>query len=200
MPVPPKATLTPPKLVPVDPVKGNLPASYYKAAIWSEIANSKAWTETVITSLRKVWPSLGLASDIEDFCPKYKSATTRQQEICWLRLTGGVAKLESDLHPLQIFKEPKTGELSIGLMQMSQSQCESHSARVPNLFDPSDNLKCAIGVMANLVKTDGYIDGPIWARGAAASWSTLRKPYEFLGLLLGKRSQVIEFTKNYASY
>lgn len=194
-----KPTPTPKPTPIIDLPKNDLPDSYYKAALWAKVPNSRAWTEAVIKSVRKVQPSLEIASDIDDFCPKYEKAKQRLKEICWLRLVSGVAELESKFKPSSTFKEPE-GEISIGLMQISQGECVLHGNKSPNILDPVNNLKCAIGIMANLIKTDHYIDGPIWARGAAAYWSTLRPPYEFLGLYLGKKSEVIDFTKTYSAY
>ena len=89
---------------------------------------------------------------------------------------------------------------SIGLMQLSDGECILNGDPRPDLTNGNNNLKCAIAMMAKLIQRDRYIDGPLWARGAAAYWSTLRRPYRFLGMRLGKKNWVTKYSKTYRSY
>ncbi len=179
--------------------RNDLPESYYEAAIWAEVPYSRAWTETVIHSVRRFRLALDKARDIGDFCPAYEKMPKHRREICWLRLISGVAELESDFEPDKAFQEPR-GKMSIGLLQVSNGECIVDGNRNPNLEDPISNLKCGIAIMAKLINEYGRIDGPLWGQGAAAYWSTLRTPYKLFGLHLGKKSEVINFTKNYNAY
>lgn len=190
---------TPPVRPPIDLPKNDLPTSYYRAAVWAKVANSRAWTETTIHAVKHYQASLEKAADIDSFCPNYSKAKQRSKEICWLRLVGGIASQESQFNPAATFKEP-TGEMSIGLLQVSEGQCTLKRVAQLNLIDPVQNLRCGIQIMADLIQKDGYLDGPPWHEGAAAYWSTLRPPYRFLGMLLGKKSEVIAFTVNYSKY
>jgi hypothetical protein len=175
-----------------------LPPSYYASALWASQPNSQSWTNAAIGAIRLELPKLETARDIDSFCPQYESASRRHREICWLRLISGLAKFESSFNPALSFKEPN-GILSVGLLQISDGECVLASG-TPDLRNPVSNIKCGIAIMAKLINEDREIDGPPWARGASAYWSTLRPAYQFLGMLLGKKSQVRPLTETYSEY
>jgi hypothetical protein len=175
-----------------------LPPSYYAAALWVSQPHSQAWTNAAILAIRVELPKLETARDIDSFCPQYESASRRHREICWLRLISGLAKFESSFNPVLSFKEPNGGT-SVGLLQVSNGECVLVSGP-PDLRNPVANIKCGIAIMAKLINEDHEIDGPPWARGASAYWSTLRPAYQFLGMLLGKKSHVMTLTGNYSEF
>lgn len=153
----------------------------------------------MIKAVRIYRDDLESARDIEEFCPGYEEADRQSREICWLRLVSQLAKFESSFDVHQKYREPM-GMVSVGLLQLSDGECVvAHNVK-PDLENPVHNLKCGIAIMARLIKRDRYIEGPIWARGAAAYWSTLRPPYSFLSLHLGKKPSVIKFTKSYLRF
>ena len=170
----------------------------YTAAIWSQVGNSKPWTDAVVSAIRKQIASFELARDVEDFCPGYAKASVSSREICWLRLVGGVVRYESNFNPSDSFKEP-SGDVSVGLLALSPNECPN-APTVDALKDPVENLICGITIMARLIKADGFIDGPPSGRGASAYWSTLRAPYISGKYHLGKKDQIIPMTKIYLTY
>jgi len=193
------AVPTPPRRPPGLGISKEFAKKYLPAAAWAKKPNTEAWTVAVIKAVRLFRENLETARDIEDFCPGYERAGRQSREICWLRLVSKVAKFESGFDIHQKYKEPM-GMISVGLLQLSDGECLLSRNRKPDLENPVHNLKCGVAIMARLIKRDRYIDGPIWARGAAAYWSTLRSPYNFLGLHLGKKPFVKTFTQNYLRF
>ncbi len=174
-------------------------ARFHQAAVWAKVPGTEAWTKTVLRALNRLREDLEEARDLEQFCPEYSQASKFQRNVCWLRLISAVAKFESSFNPQHRYLEPM-GMYSIGLMQLSDGECILNGDPRPNLANASNNLKCAMAMMAKLIRRDRYIDGPLWARGAGAYWSTLRRPYIFLGMRLGKKNKVVKHTRAYRSF
>lgn len=184
----------PPPAQPKPPGKGR----NYAAAVWSQVEGSSKWTDAVMDLMGKLLPKLELAKDKEVFCPGYRKATQRQKEICWLRIVGGVARFESSFNPSESFKEPD-GHYSIGLMALSPGECPN-AETIALLKIGSRNVACGIAKMANLIARDGWIEGPVGTRGAAAYWSVLRKPYVAHGYKLGKKHLIVPITSKFRQY
>lgn len=149
-------------------------SAYHKAAPWSKVRNSQAWTKAAVATIQKRWTSLNRARDVDSFCPGYSKASSTRQMACWIRIVGGIMQKESGFQPNDSMIE-NSGEASVGLMAMSAGQCpNARSSRA--LKNPIANIECGINVMANLIQQDGYISGPR-NKGAARNWSCLRTPY-----------------------
>jgi hypothetical protein len=180
-------------------------ADFYPAAVWAGAANvsnaeSRAWTAVVVAAMEKNLSLLNQAKDVNDFCPGYASAATDQQVVCWLRIVGGVVEYESSFDPNSIFKEPDSGEDSIGLLSLSTTDCPAENT-IADLENPVSNLACGMQIMMRLISRDGYISGPDSERGAAAYWSTLRAPYSSGKLKdLGKKPEIESIAKDYQNY
>ncbi len=176
----------------------------YSAALWSKVPEGNYWTSLVVASIREFLPSLERARDINDWCPGYWNASEHHREVCWLRLIGGIVKLESSFKPDDKFREP-SGAWSVGLLALSPKECKRYET-VEMLQKPLLNLSCGIGMLARFVERDGYLHGPKEALGASKYWSTLRTPYtqrkpDGKGYYkLGKKPEIQAFTTSYRNY
>lgn len=178
-------------------------AAVNKAAPWSGSHNSMVWTKTALTVIRKRKKSLDQARDVETFCRGYKKASEKQQEICWIRIIGGIMKYESSFRAGGKMRE-NTGEWSVGLLAMSPSQCPN-APSVEALRDPKRNVVCGINRLADLIGQSGWISGP-GNRGAAKNWSTLRGRYPVRlanygvrTVMVGHKSEVIKIAMGYST-
>lgn len=131
------------------------------------------------------------SSDIETFCPRYRTLTNDQRINFWGFLVAGVAKYESAWSPTSRYVETSMGTdaitgkqvVSEGLLQMSYQDvqwykyCEfdwskdkSLSATNPakTIFDPKKNLACGLRVLADQVDKKDLI-----AVSTGVYWSTL---------------------------
>lgn len=172
-------------------------AVYDKAALWHGHTNqSLAWTTAAIELLRDHWSQLSKASDIGQFCPGYSSATKKQQEICWLRIIGGIVQFESSFRPAAKFREAN-GVWSVGLMAMSIGQCPGGPNTIAGLQQALPNLKCGITDFAKWTGEGGSVSS---VHGAARNWSTLRNPYTANGLHIGKKQQIQSIAMVYKRY
>ena len=166
-------------------------------ATWSNLAAGASWTDATLTAVAANLPSLEAARDKETYCPGYGSATLAERETCWVRLVSAVVQFESAFDPLNKYKE-SNGVYSVGLMQLSTGEC-ANAATLALLEDPLKNLQCGTAKLAGLIARDGYITTPDNLHGAAAYWSTLRRPYVSGNLHLGKALEVQKITKQYLS-
>jgi hypothetical protein len=193
---PPQKEPTPPA-PPATPTPPNKPRNY-AAAPWAHVEGTVRWTDTVLDLIGRLLPKLEMAQDKEIFCPGYKKANATQREHCWLRVVGAVTKFESSFQPHDAFKEPD-GNWSVGLLALSPGECPN-APTLESLKNPTKNLACGFAKMANLIARDGWIDGPVGKRGAAAYWSVLRKPYTYQGYKLGKKDLILPITAKYRIY
>lgn len=168
------------------------------AATWAAIDNTDSWTRATIQSISNHMSELEKARDISDFCPGYSRARKRERFACWLRLVGGVVRYESNYKPDDLFREPN-GSYSVGLMALSPNEC-NNAPTIRSLKKAVPNLVCGINMMAELIARDGFIDGPKSARGAATYWSTLREPYSYGHMKLGKKDKISALTRTYREY
>ena len=170
----------------------------YRAAVWNQVSDSEAWTETALREIRTHRSEFEMARDKSDFCPGYETANERNRDICWLRLVSAVVKFESGFNPRDRFREA-SGIWSVGLLALSAHEC-ANAPTSESLTNPHKNLVCGIAMMANLIAKDGFIDGPATSRGAASYWSTLRAPYVSRHLHVGKKRGVMNYTRQYLDY
>jgi hypothetical protein len=172
-----------------------VPSWFFQMVPWRARKGSALWTEAVIKVVRRRLADFERARDKDDFCPGYQLATNEEREMCWLLLIAGVTKKESNFDPMDKFHEGG-GRYSYGLMSLSPGECPNAPA-ARDLYDPVRNLACGTNIMAKLIARHGFIDGPKSSRGAAAYWSTLRKPYTSAGYSLGKKKEIMAITRGY---
>ena len=175
-------------------------ASYDRAAVWhGHTSQSMSWTTASIQLIREHWSQLNRANDVNEFCPGYHSASRKQQEICWLRIIGGIVQFESDFKPADKYRE-SNGVWSVGLMAMSVGQCPGASS-MSALQQAIPNLKCGITNFAKWAAEGSSISEK---RGAGRNWSTLRSPYTVYAggkrLSIGKKKQIEAIAMGFKRY
>lgn len=140
-------------------------------------------------------------SDQEAWCPNFSRLSASEKKEFWVHLFNGIAKNESSFKPQTTFdertyKNVRRGRISArhhsqGLFQMSYESAgqpaysrfcrydwdRDHNKDVSDpdltIYDPRNQIDCAVGVMNFLVKDDGGL-GLSRSRGGARFWSTLR--------------------------
>lgn len=174
------------------------PNPSFRGAPWAAVEDTQDWTAAVLRVLGTRMADFEQAADKEEFCPGYRTAPISLKNVCWVRVIGAVAQLESDFNPNDAFREPN-GNWSVGLLSLSPNECANAPTK-EQLLDPIKNLVCGVNKMAALIRRDHYIDGPEGQRGAASYWSTLREPYENAGYQVGKKFEVIKITSKFDEY
>jgi hypothetical protein len=209
-PVDPNAPILPPPPVrPVLPDEAPMPAAapakvtptpayYQRAALWSKVPNSQAWTDAVVQIVESRLSDFEQARDIESFCPGYMVASQPQRNVCWLRLVGSIVEFESSFKPAERPFCEGNAVYSVGLLALSTGECPD-AMDIEGLQDPVKNLACGLNRMAKLIHRDHEIEGQDQG-GACAYWSTLRTPHTATlsngkTYTLGKKDQVIQRTK-----
>lgn len=151
------------------------------------------WTQELRYQINQSLPDLEEADDIQEWCSTYHSMDTFGRVDVWATLFVSVAYYESSYDPENSYTE-SNGIDSLGLFQLSTPDdmpwC-NHKTRA-DLFDPINNIKCAVPLMAGLISEDrtvaqGYNGAT--AKGAAKYWSTMRG-----GTYQGHRVQQIKNT------
>jgi hypothetical protein len=204
-PPPPPPPPAPPPLADEPPMPAPAPSNvtpsnayFQRAALWSKIPNSEAWTAAVLDVVQSRIHDFEQARDVETFCPGYTKASEPQREICWLRLVGSVVEFESSFrNNAKPFCEGN-GVYSVGLLSLSAGECPN-AMTLEELIDPAKSLTCGVNRMARLINRDHFISSPD-DMGASAYWSTLRPAHlktmsDGRVLHLGKKDEVIARTK-----
>lgn len=163
--------------------------------VWGRSSERDKWSRAVLEVVRANKRTLDRAKDVETFCPGYRKATTRAQEMCWLIIMSAISKKESDFKPGTTLTEDN-GDVSVGLLAMSGHQCRN-APTIRALKNPVENVKCGTRLMAKLVVRDGYISRG--RGGGGANWSVVRSPYwaTFRGrrIKLGKLPELLVMSK-----
>ncbi len=157
----------------------------------------RSWSQTVRSIVKARFSEFHQASDANFFCPGYSKATREEQENCFVALVAAIAKFECNFRPELSFKEP-SGRYSVGLLMLSPGECANAPTK-EKLKNPTQNLICGTNKMANLIARDNIISGTKGNFGAAAYWSTLRRPYRSGKYKLGKRDLIQRITRNFRS-
>lgn len=157
----------------------------------------RSWTQTVRAIVKERFTEFHQASDANYFCPGYAKSTREEQENCFVALVAAIAKFECNFRPELTFREPN-GRYSVGLLMLSPGECGNAPTK-EKLKNPIQNLICGTNKMAKLISRDNIISGSRGNYGAAAYWSTLRKPYRSGKYKLGKRDLIQRITKNFRS-
>ncbi|MGZ3652840.1 MAG: hypothetical protein ACXWR4_16080 [Bdellovibrionota bacterium] len=177
---------------------------------WGDSAARKPWTEAVLNVVESHFAQFNEASDVEMFCPGYRSAQPFEQENCWLLLISAISERESGFQTGDSFVEP-SGQASIGLLALSAGECANAPA-AKSLANPVQNLICGANKMAFLIGRDHIIDGSRFdaagnelskAPGAAAYWSTPTPRHKRVDAKkhktynVGFKPEIIAITKKY---
>ncbi len=163
----------------------NLPAMQ-----WDRREEAREWTLSTLEILSEYDTELAAAvpSDIDTWCPRYKSANRQDRRAFWSGLLSAIAKYESSWNP----KASGGGGRYIGLMQISpktaaRNDCGATSSAA--LKDGAANLSCAVRIIAAQVGRDGLVAGK-GNRGAARDWGPMKSA--------GKRAEMSAWTSSQA--
>lgn len=181
---------------PIDtpPIVTNPSAYKPEPLAWeAKVAGSAAWSQAVYTVIKNEEPQMlgqNVADDVETYCPKYRSLNDNQRMNFWGQLFAGMAKYESAWKPSSRMVEttmgidPFTGRqvASEGLLQLSYQDESSYNFDCgfdwtkdkllsdtdpkKTIFDPKNNLRCGIKIMARQLKNKraiGLTSGVYWA-------------------------------------
>ncbi len=176
------------------------------------------WTEHLYNAVAADGPNLIAANpkNIQHFCPNYKTLDKEKRIAFWVRLISVMSGYESSYNPKTSFKEPSSGVLSSGLMQISfrSSQDPHYDCTMidpekekgqADLFDPKKNLSCAVRIINRWIGHDGTIveyanndngveDDEVW-KGLARYWGVFRHkrmtkdPDEFWAEIQGRHDR-----------
>lgn len=149
---------------------------FLPATRWDHRPEASEWTEATLKALQSEGAVLvsSVPRDVGTYCPGYARATPDRRRAFWAGLLSATAKYESGWNPLA---RGDGGQFK-GLMQISDATahangCESGAA----LLDGSQNLSCAVRILARNVNEDGAIAGGDkrgWL-GIARDWLPMRK-------------------------
>ncbi|WP_298842256.1 transglycosylase SLT domain-containing protein [uncultured Roseobacter sp.] len=145
--------------------------------MWSHKEQREAWNAAALDALRTHGQPLvsTVPADIADWCPAYPEADTEDREAFWIGFLSSLARYESTWKPRAVSSNGKW----FGLLQISPATARGYDCRAGSgeaLKSGTENLSCAIRIMAVTVPRDGVIDArdSRW-RGVAADWGPLRK-------------------------
>lgn len=146
----------------------NAPASD-AAMRWDRLPGSDTWTETTLAALDSHGTALTqvMPSDIDAWCPGYRTATMEGRKAFWTGLISALAKHESTWNPRAV----GGGGRWFGLVQISPATARHYGCAAGSgaaLQDGDANLSCAVRIMNVTVPRDGVISAGM--RGVAADW------------------------------
>ena len=187
-PVPPSAT---PDLPSAQAVEASLRPVARRLVIpearWDHRPGARRWTLSALASLRahaSVLPEI-VPQDIAEWCPAYPTAPQEQREAFWVGLLSTLAKHESTYRPTAV----GGGGRWYGLVQIYPPTARLYKCRARSgdaLKNPSDNLSCALRIMARTVNRDKVVSRGM--RGVAADWGPFHSRR--------KRSDMMEWTRS----
>lgn len=149
----------------------------------------------------------GKYSDMNHFCPNYKTLSYDEKETFWSHLVANISRYESSFNTRTSFKE-NNGNQSRGLLQISyrsigtpykRNGCDVIKTN-DDLFSAEKNLKCGFAIMSTLMKQSGTIS--LKNSGAGRYWSTLRDPYPVYikaidkTVVVGKKKDIVSNLKD----
>ncbi len=142
---------------------------------WDYRPNGRLWARAALQSVKTHGAILErtVPQDIETWCPAYEENTPEQRRAFWVGLMSALSKHESTYNPAAV----GGGNQWFGLLQIFPPTARSygcHARTGAALKDATDNLSCAVRIMAVTVPRDNAIavhDGR-W-RGIAADWGPM---------------------------
>lgn len=152
-------------------------AAFLPVMRWDHRPEADQWTAATLAALRTEGAVLAstVPADVDEFCPKYETASAPERRAFWAGLLSALAKHESTWNP----RAKGGGGQWIGLMQIAPGTARSYGCDLPDgrgLTDGSANLACAVRIAAVQVGRDGAIvsDGSGGWRGIARDWAPMR--------------------------
>ncbi|WP_394198361.1 transglycosylase SLT domain-containing protein [Litoreibacter albidus] len=147
-------------------------------ARWDFRPEGRLWTRTTLQALKgHGLPLLStVPHDIAEWCPAYASNGLDKRAAFWNGLLSALAKHESTWKPRAV----GGGGLWYGLTQILPGTARGYKCRVGSgeaLKDGSDNLSCAVRILAHTVPRDNAVARKANGRlgGVAADWGPMTK-------------------------
>lgn len=148
-------------------------------ARWEHRAKGDLWTRVTIEAVETHGAALldVVPRDIAEWCPAYPENGPEERAAFWAGLLSTLSRYESTWNPRAV----GGGGRWFGLMQIYPPTAEFRDCRVQSgegLKRGSDNLNCAVRIMAITVPRDGAISvmDTRW-RGVAADWGPIRNDW-----------------------
>lgn len=159
-------------LAPVAEAKGTKATSAAMMQVsmrWDHRREAQVWTLSTMQAVAATTLPRIVPKDIGQFCPGYVSGSTRERAAFWTGLLSAIAKHESTWNP----RAAGGGGRYLGLMQISPATWGNYRCS-GNMRDGSDNLACAVRIMARQVARDGVV-GAGGRGGVARDWGPMKK-------------------------
>jgi hypothetical protein len=148
---------------------------------------NEAWSQKLLGELKEEgMGQVATIADAKTFCPPYAKLNPDQRLEFWATFMVGMAKRESGYKPETTYQESfkdASGAyvISTGLFQLSQESTRQKAYKCPgvttqSLKGASQNIGCAVNVLAFWVKKDGHAAGTEKDSklGAGRYWSVAR--------------------------
>ncbi|TDT77235.1 transglycosylase-like protein with SLT domain [Litoreibacter halocynthiae] len=183
--VPASLTVASPDIVRPIPRKDHIPR-----ARWDFRPEGRLWTRTTLEALKgHGLPLLTMVPrDMADWCPSYEANGLDKRAAFWNGFLSALAKHESTWKPRAV----GGGGLWYGLTQILPGTARGYKCRVGSgeaLKNGSDNLSCAVRIMAHTVVRDNAVARKANGRlgGVAADWGPMIKA--------GKRNEMASWLR-----
>nr|WP_226898232.1 transglycosylase SLT domain-containing protein [Mangrovicoccus algicola] len=136
---------------------------------WDKSAKGEIWTQAALKALQEHGSALPqvVPSDIDNYCPGYKTASVADRQAFWAGLLSSMAKHESTWRETAV----GGGGRWFGLVQISPGTARAYGCEAKSgsaLLDGAKNLSCAVRIMNRTVPRDGVVSAGM--RGVAADW------------------------------
>ena len=150
---------------------------------WDHRAEASQWTSV---SMNAILSGHGAAlaamvpRDYQQWCPSYPENGPQERAAFWTGLLSALAKHESTWNPVAV----GGGGRWFGLVQITPSTARGYGCKATSgaaLKNGSDNLSCAIRIMAHTVTRDGVV-AENW-RGVAADWGPFHNKRKRLDMM-----------------
>lgn len=168
---------------------------------WRQKNIDGSWSKLTEEAVKATSLPNAIPTDIDKFCPGYKSKGAADRAIFWTGLISIIARPESNFKPETTYTESFTDAqgkkvISRGLLQISiesanQKRYSCAIAKAADLHDPKINLTCGVKILDALVKADNVIATYAGQKaiGGGRYWSTLREASD------PKKNHLPELTK-----
>ena len=171
--MPVSSSVDTPNIVRPIPRKDHIPR-----ARWDFRPEGRLWTRTTLEALKGHGLPLltTVPRDIADWCPSYEGNDQHKRAEFWNGFLSALAKHESTWKPRAV----GGGGLWYGLTQILPGTARGYKCRVGTgaaLKNGSDNLSCAVRIMAFTVPRDNAVARKANGRlgGVAADWGPMTK-------------------------
>lgn len=125
---------------------------------WDHRPEASQWTDATLEAMRTHGASLAAMnpSDIEHFCPGYRTASVEQRNAFWAGLLSALAKHESTWNPVAV----GGGGRWFGLVQIDPRTARGYDCAAKSgsaLKDGAANLRCAVRIATHQVVKRGTV-------------------------------------------